>query len=235
MRIRGGGPLRVWGRWLSRAALIVVLPLIAYAVAALAGAVIPGRVAETSWVSAGGPPVTIGLVSGPIHVDFVLPATSETRAAFFPALAAGVPIFAPDARVFVVGWGARDFYTTAGTFRDIEAGAVLRAVTGDASVLRVDAWGGLPEGFPMTEITLSGAQYFALVQAIAGSISGGAIEGAGFTTTDGFLEAEGRFHIFSTCNTWVGRMLREAGQPFGAWTPTPYAVRLSARWFAGAE
>ncbi|MEM6389234.1 MAG: DUF2459 domain-containing protein, partial [Pseudomonadota bacterium] len=86
-------------------------------------------------------------------------------------------------------------------------------MTGDASVLRVDAWGGLPEGFPMTEITLSGAQYFALVQAIAGSISGGAIEGAGFTTTDGFLEAEGRFHIFATCNTWVGRMLREAGQP----------------------
>lgn len=33
-----------------------------------------------------------------------------------------------------------------------------------------------------------------------------------------------------TCNVWVGERLRRAGLPFGNWTPTPQAVRLSLWW-----
>jgi hypothetical protein len=79
---------------------------------------------------------------------------------------------------------------------------------------------------------MSQAQYAALLQAITETGLGPAIPGAGLTGSDGFLEAGGRFHALRTCNTWTGRMLRAAGVEVGAWTPTPYALRLSL-WRAG--
>ena len=63
-----------------------------------------------------------------------------------------------------------------------------------------------------------------LADAESGPIPGPA---AGFTDTDRFFEARGRFRIFRTCNTWISRILRAAGLRFGIWTPTRYAVTLS--------
>lgn len=204
------------------------LAVLAFLAAGAAGGLLPGRTADLPT----GDTVEIALLYGPIHVDFLLPATAETREAFGFAATAGVLVAHPDVRHLLVGWGARDFYTTAGTFADITAGATLRAITGDRSVLRIDVIGDFPQGFDPPRLQLSQAQYAALLDAIAATASGPAILGAGHTGTDGFFEAAGRFHLFRTCNTWVSRMLRQAGVPAGIWTPTPYAVRLGL-WRAG--
>lgn len=204
------------------------LSILAFLAAAAVGGLLPGRAADLP----PGETVEIALLYGPIHVDFLLPATDETRAALDFAATAGVPVAHPDVRHVIVGWGARDFYTTAGTFADITAAATLRAITGDNSVLRIDVIGDFPQGFDPPRLHLSQAQYAALLDAITATAAGPAILGAGHTGTDGFFEAAGRFHLFRTCNTWVSRMLREAGIPAGIWTPTPYAVRLGL-WRAG--
>lgn len=59
------------------------------------------------------------------------------------------------------------------------------------------------------------------------------VDHPGFSGTDAFFEAQGRFHIFRTCNTWVGAMLRQAGLPFGAWTPLPLSVRIAQARLTG--
>lgn len=215
-------------RLLRGAGIGLALGLGGFLAAATLGGLIPGRSADLP----PGEAVEIALLYGPIHVDFLLPADDRTRAALGFAAGAGVPLGHPDVRHVLVGWGARDFYTTAGTFADITARATLRAVTGDASVLRVDVIGDFPPGFDPPRLRLSQDQYAALLEAIAATATGPAIPGAGHTGTDGFLEAEGRFHILNTCNTWVSRMLRAAGVPAGIWTPTPHAVRLGL-WRAG--
>jgi len=219
---------RVPARWLARALAALAAALAFYLVAAAFGALIPGRAADLT----PGDAVEIGLLFGPIHVDFLLPATPETREALRFAAGAGVPVGSPEVAHVVVGWGARDFYTTAGSFADITPGPTWRAVTGDASVVRVDVTGPLPPSFEMPRLRLSQAQYAALLAAIADTATGAPIVGAGFTGTDGFVAAEGRFHILRTCNTWVSDMLRQAGVRAGIWTPTPYSVRL-ALWRAG--
>jgi len=220
--------LRRLAIWLGRGIAALAAVLAAYLVAAAFGGLIPGRAADLPE----GDAVEIALLFGPIHVDFLLPATSETREALGFAAGAGVPLAHPEVRHLIVGWGARDFYTTAGTFADITAGPTWRAVTGDASVLRIDVIGAFPAGIDPPRLRLSQAQYAALLAAIADTVTGPPIIGAGFTGTDGFFEAEGRFHILRTCNTWVSDMLREAGVAAGLWTPTPYSVRL-ALWRAG--
>ncbi|WP_168193094.1 TIGR02117 family protein [Rhodophyticola sp. CCM32] len=201
----------------------------AYLVAAAVGGLVPGQVVDIP--ATGRAQVEIGLISGPIHYDFILPATAETRRSLASAEAVGVPVQNPLVESFLVGWGARKFYTTAGTYADITGGAVMRAVTGDRSVLRVEVLGALPSGLEYDRLQLSQAQYSALLSAITDSTTGIPILDAGFTETDGFLEAEGRFHIFRTCNTWITDMLRAAGMPAGIWTPTPYSVRLSLWWY----
>lgn len=57
-----------------------------------------------------------------MHTDILFPMTSETRARFGFAEAAGVPVNHPDAQLLILGWGSAAFYTTAGTYADIAAG-----------------------------------------------------------------------------------------------------------------
>lgn len=213
---------RLWGA--------VLLVVILYLGAAGLGGLLPGRTADIP----PGDDVQIGLLYGQIHVDFLLPATPETRAALEFARAGGVAVDAPDVGYFIVGWGAHDFYTQVPDWADMNASATWRAITGDASVLRVDTTSPRIAIDQVPQLSLSSAQYTALLAQISATAAPDAIgiEVQGHRPTSGFVEALGRFHILRTCNTWVGRVLRASGVRMGAWTPTPYAVRLSL-WRSG--
>jgi len=175
-------------------------------------------------------PHEVRLLSGPIHVDLLLPLTPEVRARFGWLGDHGLAIHARDAAWLSVGWGAREFYTHTGTYADLSARPVVKAVFGDRSVLRFDLVGPFPadlaRNIPVNDATLS-----ALSDNILQTLTNGAetrpINGAALTGTDRFFPATGRFHILRTCNVWLGQTLRAAGIRFGLWTPTPYAVRLS--------
>ena len=99
---------------------IICLPIL-YFVAGYAGALIPGAHAGL----ASGTDVLIGLARAPIHYDFLLPMSPELRARYGFAASAGVPINAPQAEWLLVGWGSEAFYTTAGSYADMQPGAVL--------------------------------------------------------------------------------------------------------------
>jgi uncharacterized protein (TIGR02117 family) len=218
--------LRRLGLVLSVAGL---LPL-GWVLAGLVGAALPSGGTETG----GDGPVEIRLFGTLIHYDFLLPATPEARAAFAFAARAGVPIDAPGTEWILAGWGARDFYTATGRYVDMRAGPVWRALTGDASVLRVDAYG--PVGTEGTiRLRLSRDAYARLLKAIAASRAGPILPHPGFTDTDAFFEGAGRFDALRTCNVWAGAMLRAAGLRLGAWTPTPQALRLSLRLWTDAR
>ncbi|MCP3970561.1 MAG: TIGR02117 family protein [Rhodobacteraceae bacterium] len=214
-------------------AFALVLAVAVYLVAAAAGALIPGR---TERLPDDGGKIEIALISGPIHYDLLLPATPDTREAFAFAKNAGVPVEHPAVSWIVVGWGAHDFYTTTGTYSDVNAAAVLRGVFGDSAVLRIDVAGPLPAEMRAEKLRLSLAQYRALLDTVLNTRDPGrarALPHDGFTRTDAFFPAQGRFNIFRTCNVWIGEVLRAAGVRFGGWTPTPYAIRLSLWWHGG--
>ena len=222
------------GRWILRLAVLVILLPCLYIAASLAGALIPS---SGSQISVDGF-MRVGLLRGPIHYDFLLPTTPDTRARYaFAEAGRGVPVSNPDAAWLIVGWGSEAFYTTAGTYADITASAVLTAATGDDAVMRVDVLGTLPESVPgVVWLMLTDVQYTNLLNAID---EGFARDGAqnplaspapGLTTTDGFWRGTGHFSLLRTCNVWVGERLRAAGLRVGVWTPTPQAVDLALRF-----
>lgn len=184
-------------------------------------------------VSGSGDDRWIILVQGPIHYDILLPIDDVTRARFGFLADAGVPIDHFNAAWLSVGWGSGAFYTTAGSYRDIKIGAVVKAVTGDEGVLRFDVYGPLPDSPHLRPVRVSAAQLAALRNGIQASLATQTpLPIDGFSETDAFYPATGRFNIFQTCNVWVGDQLAAAGLAFGRWTPTPYAVTLSLWWNA---
>jgi uncharacterized protein (TIGR02117 family) len=219
-------------RWPLRVAAGLVALLLTYFSAATVGAMMPGAHADLP----GGTAYLIGLARGPIHYDFLIPLSPDTRAHFAYAEAAGVPISNADAEWLVLGWGAEGFYTTAGTYSDIHALSVLRAAIGETAVMRLDVAGNV-QGVPgLSFMTLSEPQFAALLSAIDASFQQDQTAAPiplpydGFTPTDAFFAARGDFHLFHTCNSWVGETLRAAGVPFGIWTPTTQSVSFALGW-----
>lgn len=214
--------------------LLFLLPLL-YVAVAYCAAILPGKRAELPT----GTENLIALVRGPIHYDILIPLRPDTRRHFGFAEAAGVPISLPQAEWLVVGWGARQFYTTAGTFADVSAGAVLRAVVGDAAVIHLEVAGDISLIRDVIYLTLSDAQFTALLAAIdAGFVhdqTGAALALADkFSSHDAFFAGAGSFNLWHTCNAWVGKVLRAAGVPLGRWTPLPQTLSFSLGWHKGS-
>ncbi|MDP3195526.1 DUF2459 domain-containing protein [Tabrizicola sp.] len=209
--------------------LTLALPAI-YLVASVILPLIPGPGPDLSG------PITrqVGLLQGPIHTDILFPVTPETRAAFAFAEPAGVPLNHPKAEWLVFGWGSAAFYTTAGTYADITATAILTAATGDDAVIRLDALGPLPPLPNLRFLQLSEAQFLALLgETTTALASETKLNHPGFTGSDAFFPARGHFHLLRTCNVWLGQTLRASGIPFGLWTPTNWSVRLSLASLTG--
>lgn len=201
--------------------------LFAYLSAGLIGAVliVPGeRVA-------GQADRRIGLMSGPLHHDFLLPLTADLRHKLNFARAGGVPVDDPDAEWLIVGWGARGVYTSTATRADMTWPVVWRAATGDSAVVRLDVRGRIADYDGIELVAVTKAEALRLEDAILAHIADQtALPLPGFTFTDAFFPAKGRFTLLFTCNTWVGAVMRAANLPFGRWTPFPQSIRLSLYW-----
>ncbi|WBU51982.1 DUF2459 domain-containing protein [Paracoccus sp. SCSIO 75233] len=203
-------------RRLFRSLLVAGLLLF---LAPLGGAVLPGHVTPVSGGDMAGDEVVIGLIQGVIHTDLMLPLTPQTRKDFDFA---GIP---DGAEWLAVGWGAREFYTTVASLSDLSAGKIWRAVSGDSSVMRYVPVGPMQ---PSMTMTLSAAEYDALRAAIlADTLVDQPVARDLLTPGDKYFAARGRFSILNTCNQWISRTLRRAGQGFGGWTPTTLSVRVS--------
>ncbi|MEO9516755.1 MAG: TIGR02117 family protein [Paracoccaceae bacterium] len=218
---------------LRRTLLAIVAFPVVYCLAAFFLAFVPGTRSDVGLDSE---QVTIYLVRSPIHYDFLLPLDDQTTARFDWLRRGGVALDNPGADWLVVGWGGQEFYTTVGSYADVEMRAVWRGITGDNSVIRVSLAGPVSPDWPIKAMSLSGTQYANLMTFIEGSFAGGretlALNEAGFSDFDRFFPAKDRFHLFNTCNVWIGRALRAAGVRFGIWTPAPFSVTLSARFLA---
>ena len=169
----------------------------------------------------------VQMVSVPIHYDILLPANEHTKEAFAFLKTAGVPIDQKNVRWIILGWSAKGFYIETKEFSDMRAGTVVRAIIGDDAVMRFAAVGPLPE-MEFDTLSLNDDEFHLLVDNILASLkSRDPIPGAGYTSSDAFFHANGRFNILSTCNVWVSNLFAQSGLAFGLWTPIPLSVSLS--------
>ncbi len=174
------------------------------------------------------PAVQAHIYDNGVHTDFVLPIHAQGvdwRQRFAPQHVQQMP---EDAAYVTIGWGDREFYLHTPHWRDLTARRALQALSGSGrslmhvSYLREDDIRRNP-GFHA--LPLSATQYEALVRFIDASLvrsadgQGNPVPGQHYASNDAFYEAHGAYSLFTTCNVWTGRGLKQAGVPVSAWTP----------------
>ncbi|MBI1732171.1 MAG: TIGR02117 family protein [Gammaproteobacteria bacterium] len=160
-----------------------------------------------------------------VHAEFVFPARSPGMdwTQIFPLR--DFPPGSREAEFIALGWGDREFYLNTPRWPDLTLRRALGALSGRnpslvhaTYVLSLDDYGERYR-LPLTE-----SQYTTLVEYVRRTLllsEGSAIRipGATYGYNDAFFEARGSYGPFTTCNTWVGGGLREAGVTVSRWTP----------------
>jgi uncharacterized protein (TIGR02117 family) len=180
------------------------------------------------------PPRVLYVVRHGGHTGIVV--RSSDLVALLPPLAGHI---GPDGYL-EIGWGEERYYQ-AGT--GTVTLALQAALWANSSVLQVVAFSGPPASHfkqnEVVEVRVDEAGYAAALAFIAGSFTrtpdkgvvrlGPSLYGSGW-----FYRAEGIFHLFNTCNTWVARAIEKSGYPMSS-TLTLTAEDLLSRIRDGSE
>jgi len=169
------------------------------------------------------------ITSNGVHTDFVFPITSEWmdwRTLFpFADFKAPESLLANNVDVIMVGWGDEQFYLQTPTWGDLTLPTALGAVSGsNPSLIHVTYYWerALPESTYI--LPLDAQQYQILIDYVKNTLQWQnqqpvALGNSGYGSYDTFYRAQGSYSLFSTCNTWIGEGMQQAGVPVSRWTP----------------
>lgn len=199
-------------RWTRRVAKGLFLLLIGYGLIVLIG-LIPvnnGFVPAESGV-------TIYVRSNSVHADLIVPKTNE--------LADWVGEFSEfkfqgdlsHTTHVAIGWGDEGFFLKTPTWSDLKFSIAAKALLWPSDSCMHVEFINPNNDSGIASVTISDAQYRELCGYIRNRFKTDAsgsyiqISGYHYGTTDAFFEAYGHYHIFNTCNSWVGGGLKATG------------------------
>ena len=216
---------RIW-RW-TRRTMLMLLAVVGVYLAAVAVGLYP---VNSAFVDAGDEGIEIYVFSGAFHSDLILPIASEGYSwwdfidrASFPGGPAGETHLS-------VGWGDRKFFTETPAWEDMKYSTVARAIFWPTeTVMHVGLLHEPATGPKVRSVRITKAQYRELVTFVKAHFRRDEDEklktlDVSYGDHDTFYEAHGRYHIFRTCNCWVGKALKSSGVKVGCWTPLPKTV-----------
>lgn len=210
-------------RFVFRAVLALVSPILLYLLVALVG-MIP--------VNNGFVPtpdgVEILVTSTEVHADVVMPVRHQVidwREHLPPSCFSGD---VSKAAFVAAGWGNKKFYVGTPSWDDVKVSTVAEALlTPSEACMHVEYWDARDVPETARRVRISAEQYQRLAAFVRGTFRTGddgrfvEIKGAAYGRYDAFFEAHGAYHCFNTCNCWAGRAVREAGLRAGWFTPLP--------------
>lgn len=200
-----------------------------YMVSALAGSLVP---ANNDWKPDPGG-VDIFVETNGIHVSLIVPVSSageDLSDLIRPDQLNDPSLFGTHV---MVGWGHGRVYQNAETWADVKSGDILSAIIGsDDTVLHVyHVTNPIPHE-SRKRFRVSENQYRLIIRQIRGAfrrdIDGRSNAHRAYGPDNLFYDSMGHYSALNTCNTWTGRILKNAGVRIGFWTPMPGGVM---RWF----
>ena len=171
--------------------------------------------------------VTIYLLSNGVHTDVVLP-TNTSQFNWRNILKSDDTVSKDSTLHYTAfGWGDKGFYLETPTWEDLKLSTAFKAAFGlGKSAMHITFYNSIRENELCKAIPLSANQYLRLVEYIRESISinknGKAVHintSTAYGINDAFYEANGKYCLFKTCNTWVNNALKSCGQKACLWTP----------------
>ena len=203
--------------------LLVLTLLVLYIVCAGIFTVIPSNIFSKQPEKG----ITIYIKSNGVHTDFLLPLENN----FYDwREKISVEDFTPDTsqnQWIAFGWGNKDFYLNTPEWSDLKVSTAINALfTPSATAMHVSlSHDAIREDKSTKKIILTEEQYLILCQYIFNSFQKD--EEGNFillnshyaNINDNFYEAEGRYHLFNTCNNWTNSGLKTVGVKTALWAP----------------
>lgn len=211
---------------LAQTLALIVAPILLYAVAVLAGGLIP---ANAGW-SETRDGVTIFIRTNGVHTWVVVPTVTADMdwRPLTPASDIRDPRYA--GHYVAIGFGNREFYLNTPTWGDLSPRtAAAAAFGGGPSLMHVDHVWGLKAGEYDRPLRLDRAQYRRLTEFLLASFTRKdgrfvPLIGRGYGASDVFYESRRPYNFVRTCNEWTGEALRAAGVRTGVWTPLAQSI-----------
>ena len=170
--------------------------------------------------------ITLFLVSNGTHVDVVMPLKNNIFDWTQTVSPADSGSGGSGTEYIGLGWGERNFYLNTPSWGDLTVPTALRALSGfNRTLIHATYYPSEPaENENTVRFSASPEQYRRLAAALRDGfrLQNGravAVAGAHYHSNDAFYEAEGRYHLFNTCNTWLNGKLTRSGMKGVVWTP----------------
>ena len=173
------------------------------------------------------PDIAIYILTNGDHTDIVVPV--KTQIVDWSREMSYQNTIAKDTtgKYLAIGWGDKGFYLNTPTWADLKFSTAFKAAFAlSTSAIHATYYPDMPESNACKKIMISNDQYRRMVVFIDNSFkrntSGSVINiktNANYGNTDAFYEAERKYNLFYTCNTWANNVLKAGGQIACVWTP----------------
>lgn len=171
--------------------------------------------------------ITIYILTNGVHTDIVVPLKTADKNWNTEISFENVTKPDTNAKWLAFGWGDKGFYLNTPTWAQLKFSVAFKAAFGlSSSAMHATFHNSLHESASCKRISISTKQYLRLIAYIENSLkldtNGHVINiktTANYDNHDAFYEANRRYNLFYTCNTWANNALKACGQKACLWTP----------------
>ena len=124
------------------------------------------------------------------------------------------------------GWGDKGFYLDTPEWADLKFSTAFKAATGlSTTAMHTNFYNTMIENESCKKVIISQENYQKLVNYISNSFLRDSkqqvqwLSGHSYSKNDAFYNANGRYSLFKTCNSWANSSLKESNQKAAFWTP----------------
>ena len=164
-----------------------------------------------------------------IHVSIIVPTKNDSGILSNKLRAAHMKNPAYHSEYAMIGWGHKGVYQNAQDWNNLTVSDATSAAFGTGlSLLHIYYRRNPVPNEYRKKIRITNKQYEHILNNIASYFkydeNGKLLVYEGYSDNNIFYAATGRYSALNTCNTWAGRILREAGIKIGYWTPISQSI-----------
>lgn len=172
------------------------------------------------------PEVEIFIKTNGVHTDIVVPIQNEIKDWRSEIKFSQTKSQDSIMNYLAFGWGDKGFYLDTPEWSDLKFSTAFKAATGlSSTAMHTTFYKTLEENESCKKIKISKQNYKKLTTYISDSFTRDSnkmpqwLSGHSYSKNDAFYNANGRYSLFKTCNTWANGSLKISNQKAAFWTP----------------
>ena len=209
----------------------VLLGIVGFIILYLVSAFVLSRIPVNSEDKDKNEDVTIYIKTNGVHTDIVVPIKTEFKDWSEKVQFSHIKSQDSTMQYIGFGWGDKGFYLNTPEWADLKFSTAFNAAFYlGTSAMHATFYKQIRESESCVKINISKTEYDKLIAYIEDSFQHDAngnpilINATTYGQNDSFYEANRKYHLFYTCNTWANNALKASDQKAALWTPSDTGI-----------